>query len=234
MSVQYVSQHKQDLVLDQVLFANKPAGVFLDIGANDGLTYSNTSFLEQERKWKGICVEPLPDTFEKLKTNRSCILENCAVGAADKQEDFLQVTGYAEMLSGLMKNYNKKHLERVDSEIAQYGGEKRVIVIKTVNINTLLAKHHIERVDYCNIDTEGSELEIIRAIDFSKVAINVFTVEANYRSEVIKMKLFLFFKGYKYITNLGNDMLFVHKRIIPNTNYISAVKAQILQLTKQQ
>jgi FkbM family methyltransferase len=233
MSQKYVSQHKQDAVLDQVVFTNHSPGVFLDIGANDGITYSNTFFLEKERRWNGVCVEPLQKAFEKLKAGRNCILENCAVGSEDKEDDFLQITGYAEMLSGLMKNYNKKHLERVDKEIAAYGGEKKIITIKTVNINNLLARHKMFKIDYCNIDTEGSELEIIRAIDFSKVSIGVITVEANYKAERIKMKWLLFLKGYRYITNLGNDMLFVHKSIVATKDAARNMKMKIIQLINQ-
>jgi FkbM family methyltransferase len=230
MSFQYVSQHNQDAVLDKVIFEGREAGVFLDIGANDGVTYSNTWFLEKERNWTGLCVEPLPDTFEKLKASRNCHLENCAAGAKDKEEDFLQVSGYAEMLSGLLKNYKKQHLARVDDEIAKYGGSKKVIVIKTVNINSLLQKHQLSEIDYCNIDTEGSEFEIIMAIDFSKIRINVFTIEANYRIEQLKLKIYLWSKGYRYITSLGTDMLFIHKRLLGKTGAISQIKQKISDL----
>jgi FkbM family methyltransferase len=212
MQEKYFSQHKQDEVLDKVIFQGKKKGFFLDIGANDGVTYSNTYFQEINREWTGICVEPLPDTFRKLKESRRCILENCAVGKSDGHATFLAIEGYGEMLSGLKNNYTKKHLERIDSEIATYGGNKKEIEIVTKNVNTMLASHGVKHIDYCNIDTEGSELTILKAIDFSKVQIDVITVEANYDWDRFKLRLLLTFKGYKYICSLGNDMVFVHSR----------------------
>lgn len=230
MSNKYYSQHQQDFVLDRVIFEQDKPGFFLDIGANDGVTYSNTYFLEKNRKWSGICVEPLPNAFQKLSSERSCILENCAIGAETKKEVLMEISGYSEMLSGLKKNYNKKHLSRIDSEIDTYGGSRNEIVIDCVKANELLAKHHVIHIDYCNIDTEGSELEILNSIDYSKYEIDVITVEANYKMERLKIKFSLFLKGYKYVTNLGNDMLFIHKRLLKRLGNPEAISRKITSL----
>jgi hypothetical protein len=64
----YYSQIRQDRYID-FFFSKKRNGVFVDIGANDGVTLSNTYFLEKERHWTGICIEPIPSSFEKLKAN---------------------------------------------------------------------------------------------------------------------------------------------------------------------
>jgi FkbM family methyltransferase len=228
----YYSQYQQDRILDQVFFPDSGPGFFLDIGANDGITYSNTYFLEKEKGWKGICVEPLPDTFQKLAANRNCILENCAVGAETRKDVFLAISGYAEMLSGLKSNYNKKHLQRIDAEIEKYGGAKREIEINLFNINELLLKHKVERIDYCNIDTEGSELEILQALDFHKTPIDVLTVEANYTWERYRMLLHLKMRGYKLMAELGSDLLFVHKRKLKSLGGQEVVARAIATLKK--
>ena len=63
------SQLGQDL---QVLkyYSNKRNGFFVEIGASDGIHFSNTYLLESKYNWKGICVEPLPDKFLNLCSNR--------------------------------------------------------------------------------------------------------------------------------------------------------------------
>lgn len=42
----------------------------MEIGAYDGLTYSNTKFFEDTFKWNGILIEANPKNFENLKKNR--------------------------------------------------------------------------------------------------------------------------------------------------------------------
>ena len=97
------SQHRQDEVLEKVVFKNKETGIFLDIGANDGITYSNTFFFEKYREWNGLCVEPLLSAFDKLKMNRKCLVENCAVGNTNRIDILMEISGYSEMLFGLKK-----------------------------------------------------------------------------------------------------------------------------------
>ena len=58
---------------------SKNNGYFLDIGAYDGINYSNTLYFEKYLGWNGICIEPDLKTYGYLIKNRSCICENIAV-----------------------------------------------------------------------------------------------------------------------------------------------------------
>ncbi len=226
----YFSQYKQDFILDKVIFKDKKGKVFFDIGANDGITYSNTYFLEKNLGWTGVCVEPLPMTFKKLEDNRNCILENCAVGSSSRTETFIEVTGYAEMLSGIKRNYDKRHINRIDSEIKTYGGSKREIELKIVNVNELLDKHSLHNIDFCSIDTEGSEFQILRVLEFDRFKINVLTVEANYQIDRLKIRGYLFLKGYTYIVSLGGDMLFIHNRFLKGLEPVQKIMEDIKKI----
>jgi hypothetical protein len=46
-------------------------GFYVELGANDGVTYSNSLYFETKRNWKGILVEPTPHNFLACKQNRS-------------------------------------------------------------------------------------------------------------------------------------------------------------------
>ena len=80
-----MSQLGQDKIVDEY-FRGKRHGVFVDIGAYDGLTFSNTLMLERERDWTGICIEPLPDIFAELRKNRRCICVQACIGNREEGE----------------------------------------------------------------------------------------------------------------------------------------------------
>lgn len=79
MESKYYSQAGQDKwVLEKV--GNK--GFFVDVGAYDGIESSNTYALELAG-WDGICFEPNPEAFAKLKKNRKCITSDLFISNQD-------------------------------------------------------------------------------------------------------------------------------------------------------
>jgi len=202
----YHSQYGQDEFLDKKVFNEKRNGVFVDIGAHDGVLLSNTFFFEKFRDWKGICIEPVPATFRKLSENRNSININGCITNVRGSFRFLEISGYAEMLSGMLDNYDEKHLARIDREISTYGGSKRVIDVPGYNINELLLTHGIKNIDYCSIDTEGNEFEILKTIHFNEIRIEVFTIENNYGKSDIRD--FMEGNGYRMIRKLSCDEVY--------------------------
>ena len=61
------SQYGECAIL-HTLFLNRPPGYFIDIGAADGIRYSNTLNLIN-RDWSGILVEPCHHFLETLLEN---------------------------------------------------------------------------------------------------------------------------------------------------------------------
>lgn len=72
----YQSQCGQDKWIVENLMPDSRQGFFVDIGAHDGISFSNTYFLESVMNWDGIAIEPIPEIFERLKKNRKCHLIN--------------------------------------------------------------------------------------------------------------------------------------------------------------
>ncbi len=205
----YYSQCGQDKFLNEVIFKGKRDGIFLDIGANDGVTFSNSYFFEKELGWKGICFEPLQSAFEKLEKCRTSININACASNEDKTDYFLSISGYGEMLSGLKSKYDSRHLQRIAETIKEHGGEMKEIAVQCVDINKLLIKHAFTAIDFVSIDTEGNELEILKAIDFDSIYIKALTVENNYQSN--DFEAFLSSKGFEKIQRLDADEVFINK-----------------------
>lgn len=201
----FFSQFGQDKYLYENFFKEKRKGVFVDVGAHDGVTLSNTYFFEKSMEWSGICIEPIPEVFKRLKDNRKCI---CIEGCINDKYDtvaFLKVSGYAEMLSGIIENYNPLHVQRIQNEIRECGGNSEVIFVKCYPLSRLLIENNIKHVDYLSIDTEGGELEILQSIDFSQIDIDVIEVENNYGDH---FQQFLKPLGYIQVTCIGCDEIY--------------------------
>jgi len=205
----YQSQYEQDRFLNENYFKSKTDGVFVDIGAHDGKTLSNTFFYEKALNWKGLCIEPLPKVFKQLEQNRSCILVEGAAWKEDTTKTFRVIEGYAEMLSGLVDQYPEAHIERINIEVSQMGGTVTDVDVKCYDVTKLLLENNLTHVDFLSIDVEGSELEILQAIDYDKVKIDILLVENNYHDETLRS--FLASKGYEFKTRISIDDLFVLK-----------------------
>jgi len=220
--MQFYSQIGQDKFLFERFFLGKRNGIFVDIGAYDGRTFSNTLFFEQSLGWTGLCVEPLPGEFEKLKSCRSATCANTCVSDYNGIGDMLDVdvTGDARMLSGLIENYDPRHLERIDRVSIQ----KNVIRVPVTTLTDLLSAHNLTRVDYCSLDTEGSELNILKSLDFRQFDISLFTIANNYKDG--RIHDFMARNGYGLVVEFqGCDQLYKKKEVnlLPRTTVICAV-----------
>jgi FkbM family methyltransferase len=203
--MKYYSQYYQDFFID-FLFKKKSNGIFVDIGAHNGISISNSYFFEQQRDWKGVCIEPNPVVFQKLQANRNVFVYNCCIAALERTVIFRKVSGAPEMLSGILEFFDNKHIERINREIAQRGGSYEDIEIKCRNINNIMHDCNFYNIDYCSIDTEGAELEIVKSIDLDIYNITAFSIEGD-NKEVIN---YLRSKGYVCITSIC-DNLFIKK-----------------------
>ncbi|MCX2717594.1 FkbM family methyltransferase [Helicobacter sp. MIT 21-1697] len=198
----------------------KSSYFFIDIGANDGITLSNTYMLEMlsnlpkdtphYQNWSGILIEADSNVFPKLLQNRQSPTStkyNVALCDKDEEIEFLQIQG-PQMLSGIMSEYNKEHLERIEREIAEFGGSKKIIKIQGMKFDSIMANHKdIKEIDYLSIDVEGGEMSILESIDFSKYHIHLIGIEDNYPQDS-GIYEFLSARGYKEIIRLGCDRFF--------------------------
>lgn len=207
ISADYKSQAGQDRFINEHFFHNRKGGFFLDIGAHDGQSFSNTWFFEKDLEWKGICFEPLPHLFAQLKACRDCICINACVSDIDGTLPFLHVDSCDEMLSGLCGTFNQNKLNAVINDITAFGGELKVIQVPSVRLDSILAEYGVTHVDFLSLDVEGHELEVLKTIDFSKVTIDVITVENDYNDESLRQILYA--NGYILMGRVHVDDIFV-------------------------
>ncbi|UZH55647.1 FkbM family methyltransferase [Salinimicrobium tongyeongense] len=185
------SQIRQDLfVLSELNFKKK--GFFVEFGASDGISFSNSFLLEKEFGWEGILAEPAKCWHEALFKNRSSHIEKKCVWSYSGQEvEFNEV--------------EKPSLSTIegfgDNDYHQQSRKKRIrYKVETLSLMALLEKYEApEIIDYLSIDTEGSELEILEHFDFNKYKFRIITVEHNYSPMRQKIFNLLSSKGYKRV-----------------------------------
>ena len=187
------SQIGQDLEVLKV-YNNKLNGFFVEIGASNGIEFSNTYLLETQYNWKGICVEPLPHLFDELCKNRpnSICFEKAVYNESDK-EILFDIVDKADMLSGISECISD-HSHIVISNKTQ-------ITVKTITFNYLLDKNNAPLfIEYLSLDTEGSELEILKSVNLNKYTFGLIDVEHNHKEPVrSKIRTLLTSNGYDYI-----------------------------------
>ncbi|MEM7057446.1 MAG: FkbM family methyltransferase [Pseudomonadota bacterium] len=168
----------------------KKGGYFVEFGATNGITMSNSHVLEHHYDWQGIVAEPNPDYHERLGRERNChISHKCVYSKTGETMTFLCTE--KGMFSRLAEINPEDHNEET------MRANHREVPVQTISLDDLLDEHNApDEIDYMSVDTEGSELEILKAFDFSKRQVKLFTIEHNFtplRAEIYEL---MTAKGY--------------------------------------
>jgi len=170
----------------------KKGGFFVEFGATNGITLSNSYLLEKSYDWNGILAEPARCWHADLRANRNCKIETKCVW--DKSGELLEFNEVTAQELSTIKAFSDSdgHL------IARQEGE--VYPVETITLDELLKQHGApHEIDYLSIDTEGSELTILSSFDFSYYDIRIITVEHNYTHAREKIHELLILNGYKRV-----------------------------------
>jgi len=206
------SQYGQDEYLETHVFKGYKNGIYVDVGAHDGISLNNTLYFEKNNNWTGINVEPIKMVFDKLVINRpNNINLNYAVCNNDGECDFLCNIGYTEMLSGIKDNFDARHLARIERENNTRGSTTQVIKVQTKKLETILDENGISHIHYLSIDVEGAEFDVIKSINFDKVFIDVIEFENNYDDVSVPIVKYLEDKDFVVIRNL-HDIYMINKK----------------------
>jgi FkbM family methyltransferase len=210
----FYSQFKQDSYLETNIFKGYKNGIYVDVGAHDGVSLNNTLYFEKNNNWTGINIEPIKKVFDNLVSNRpNDINLNCAVCNNDGETEFLCNTGYTEMLSGIKNTFDSRHLQRLQHENRQMGSTTEVIKVSTKKLETICNENNISHINYLSIDVEGAEFEVIKSINFDKVFIDVIGFENNYDDTSVPVVKYLEDKNFVVI-HKSLDIFMINKKSI--------------------
>jgi FkbM family methyltransferase len=142
--------------IDRQLAAHLPAGAgfFVEAGANDGYSQSNTYYLDRALGWKGLLIEPLTEFAEACSERRP----RCIVDAVALVSDAEAVPSVEMTIAGLVSS--------IASEPDARDGSTRSV--RTATLTQLLTHHGVPEIDFMSLDMEGAELDALRGLDLHR------------------------------------------------------------------
>ena len=187
------SQHGEDLLVEKILDGKVKS--FIDIGANDGVLFSNT-FKFAKKRATGLCVEPSPRSYAKLRLNHlfhpkvTCI--NYAISNRDGKIYFVE-DGYEETLSKV----SNKNIE-ASKEIQCY------------TFNSLINKYpNFKDIDLLSVDVEGHEYEVFSSLSKNSLKTKLIIIESD-KSKLEKLTNLPFLSNYHTIHTNGINTFLLH------------------------
>lgn len=202
----YISQAGQDFVVDQIM-RNKRGGTFVDIGGYDGVTGSNTYFLETHRGWTGALVEPVPTQLTKAQAARACPCVGIAIAPKEGEAEFIEISeGYTQM-SGLVETYDEKLLGTVRSNQRH---RENMIKVQTKTLSGFLQETGLIHPDFISLDIEGGEIDCLSAFPFGDHNVQMWSIENNTGSSHIKQIMTR--AGYDLVEFCGPDEIYARSK----------------------
>jgi len=169
----YSQNNEEQIILD---YFKDFKGHLLDIGANDGITLSNSRKLI-ELGWTGDLVEPSPNAFKKLKKlysrKKKTKVHNIAI--ADKSETMTFYVSGEHLGNGdtdLLSTLSLKDKQKWESTTEYKTIEVQALTFK--DFNSLNIKY-----DFINIDVEGLDVEILKQLDLNELECKCLCIEHN-------------------------------------------------------
>jgi FkbM family methyltransferase len=195
------AQLHQDLFVLAALNGLKN-GYFVEFGAGDGMTLSNTYMLEERHGWRGILAEPARGWHDALHKNRSCathVHEECVWSESGKEIPFLETEDAFLSTIDYFRDMDAHGPVRGVSMAGMY-------MVPTISLEDLLVRDQAPAiVDYLSVDTEGSEYEILRCFNLNRFSFRVITVEHNHTPNQALIEKLLGQHGYRPVLSNFSD-----------------------------
>ena len=153
---------------------------FLEFGATDGLSLSNSLMLEKDLNWKGVLAEPSPQWHESLKLNRkdTPIIDKCIWSKSNERLEFF-MSSYGELST--IVDFVDNDIEKLPLNTSMRKKNGKKIFVETISLNDVVKIFFNGKCpSYISVDTEGSEYDILKSFNFDNYKPHVFTIEHNH------------------------------------------------------
>ena len=199
------SQWGEDIFIDD-FFKKKSNGVYLDIGCYHPFMYSNTCLL-YKKGWKGINIDINQTSIDLFNIARPKDINICTTIDKDKKEHKVYLDDPFSPVNTLEKQVYKSFKKT-------FFKNEKFLTVKSKTMKEIFNLNNMqEKVDFINIDAEGSDYKILKQIDLSKyetklISIETHNVDGSKSKDFNSITNFLIKKDYKIFKRVGPTTLF--------------------------
>ena len=187
-------------------------GFFVELGANDGISQSNTKHLEMFHGWRGVLIEPYPGNYRKLSRTRSSSSHfvNAACVSFEFPKDEMELT-YSDLMTVPMEGASdvadrKRHAESGKKWLRGHETVKTFLA-RARTLTAILDEANAPKViDLLSLDVEGGEIEVLNGVAYATYRFKWILVESRDEKRIVE---YLEAQGYSLHSKLtGHDFLF--------------------------
>ena len=162
-------------------------GFFIEAGANDGFTQSNTYYLEKSRGWSGVLIEAVPDLAAQCRRTRKAQVFECALVASTfpDSEITIHVANLMSTVEGALGSPDEQSKHLSDAVRSQFLDGTEAIQVPARTLTSVLESSvGVSTIDFFSLDVEGYELDVLKGLDFDRFAPRFLLVEARNPGDV--------------------------------------------------
>lgn len=188
-------------------------GYFIELGANNGFSQSNTLYFELKKRWRGVLIEPVPHLYlqclrRRSRPGNSIICAACVPFEFDEKFVEIEYAGLMSLSKSLELDIDapEEFLERGRAHLNNKSEGFRFGAPAMTLTQILDENQSPKKIDLLSLDVEGAEISVLNGIDFERYDIEHILVETRNFQAIEK---FLLANDYTFIDALSkHDYLF--------------------------
>jgi len=194
--MKWYSQYGEDTLLAKIFDGKK--GLCIEVGANDGIKYSNTKHFE-EIGWQCILIEPTPSLCVKIRKNRTGKLFECAASSVEG-EMMLHVAEGHDLFSSI------ESCSTMAKELSKHKANINSISVRVRPLDDILEEAFVKSIEFISIDVEGHEMEVLGGFNLNRWQPSILLIEDNSDLVVTEVERHMIKHGYRrFYRSGGND-----------------------------
>ena len=199
----FYGQHLEDQFI-KTFFPEDYRGTCVDVGAYDGISMSNTLYFEK-KGWRCLCIEPNEEACQKCASIRKETVRCCA---SDRDKDSEEFTVFYLGKENSSAISSLKPDERLIQSHQHLITETKTYRVPVRSLTSLLDEFKYPKdIDFISIDTENTELDVLKGLDLIRYNVRLLVIEDNFNEPFCEEYLRQY--HYQKIHRIGVNNIFI-------------------------